>query len=296
VYSIALSVSSCLRAGTDVTVAWIIASEGLGRLDPTDAVALTPGGGRIGQLADGAFDSHLAGVMLPGAGRLMDVELTPTDALIAGLPSGARARIAVVAAGALPGELWGMLLSRTPLVIEATLDGALITDLSVGPAAPDVLPGSVVEGGRLVSALVPVRRLAISGDGPIAQALEQHARLLGWQVAAAVDTDTAIGVLVGLSFLDAAVIIGHDVESSSRALAAALEGGAGYIGALGSARMQQLRSDWLAYRGVTDQARVHGPAGLDIRARTPAEVALSVLAEAVSMLNGVDDGAAQVGA
>jgi len=42
----------------------------------------------------------------------------------------------------------------------------------------------------------------------------------------------------------------------------------------------------LAYRGITDLDRVHGPAGLDIGAGTPAEIALSVLAEAVAVRAG----------
>ena len=48
----------------------------------------------------------------------------------------------------------------------------------------------------------------------------------------------------------------------------------------GSRRTQQARADWLAYRGVTDLDRVHGPAGLDIGATTPPEIAVSILAEA----------------
>ena len=64
-----------------------------------------------------------------------------------------------------------------------------------------------------------------------------------------------------------------------------ITGGAGYIGALGSMRMQQNRADWLAYRDVTDLSRVRGPAGLDIGARTPAEIAVSVLAQAISELS-----------
>ena len=59
-------------------------------------------------------------------------------------------------------------------------------------------------------------------------------------------------------------------------------GGAGYIGALGSMRMQQNRADWLAYRGITNLSRVHGPAGIDINAHTPAEVAVSIAAQIVA--------------
>jgi xanthine dehydrogenase accessory factor len=50
--------------------------------------------------------------------------------------------------------------------------------------------------------------------------------------------------------------------------------------------MQQARADWLAYRDITDLSRVHGPAGIDIGADTPAEIALSVLAEAVAVRSG----------
>ncbi len=62
----------------------------------------------------------------------------------------------------------------------------------------------------------------------------------------------------------------------------------GYIGALGSRRTQQARADWLAYRDVTDLDRICGPAGLDIGANTPAEIALSVLAEALAAQSGRD--------
>jgi len=82
--------------------------------------------------------------------------------------------------------------------------------------------------------------------------------------------------------------MGHDVESSSRALASALESRAGYIGALGSMKMQESRADWLAFREITDLSRVHGPAGINIGAKTPGEIALSVLAEAVAVLKGVE--------
>ena len=79
------------------------------------------------------------------------------------------------------------------------------------------------------------------------------------------------------------VIASHDDDVAGPALAAALDSEVGYIGALGARRIQQARADWLAYRDITDLARIHGPAGLDIGADTPAEIALSVLAEAVAV-------------
>lgn len=296
-YSVALSVASCLRAGTDVHVAWIVAADGLPELDPTDAVALTPGGGRMGGLADGALDSHLGSLAASETGRIVAVELSDTDALIAGLPAGGRADLAVVPAAQLPEELWGLLLERRRLALVATLDDRRVTDVTLhtldapgdDPVVRELLEAgtatNVLTDDRLITVLAPVPRLAVSGGGPNAEALEQAARLLGWQVSRTTDPDTAIGLMVGLSPIDAAVVMGHDVESSSRVLGAALESGAGYIGALGGLKMQQQRTDWLAYRGVTDVSRVHGPAGFDISARTPAEIALSVLAEAVAVLN-----------
>jgi xanthine dehydrogenase accessory factor len=51
-------------------------------------------------------------------------------------------------------------------------------------------------------------------------------------------------------------------------------------------KMQESRKDWLAYRDITDLHRVNGPAGLDIGASSPQEIALSIFAEIVSFKSG----------
>jgi xanthine dehydrogenase accessory factor len=96
----------------------------------------------------------------------------------------------------------------------------------------------------------------------------------------------ATGVVAGLAGMDKLVVLSHDDELAGPVLAAALAGPVGYIGALGSRRTQQARADWLAYRGITDLARVHGPAGLDIGSSTPAEIAVSIIAQAVAVASG----------
>lgn len=58
-YAIALSVAACIRARTHVDVAWIIDTHHIDVRDRTDAVAITPGGGRIGSLLSGVLDGQL---------------------------------------------------------------------------------------------------------------------------------------------------------------------------------------------------------------------------------------------
>jgi len=298
-YSVAISVVSCLRANTRVNVVWVVDSGKIPGLDPTEGVALTPGGGRMGTLANGAFDGQLVELASATSGRIVELQVGDVEALISNLPKGSRATLAVMPAEQMPEHLWQALLDRQRVCLDARLDGARITDLAVyhdgAMDGADDRATALLQGGstasdvnehRLLTALVPVTRVAIGGGGPNAEAIEAAARMLGWQVQRAANPETATGLMLGLSPIDAAVVMGHDVEASSTILAAALEGGAGYIGALGSMRMQQNRADWLAYRGVTDLTRVHGPAGIDINARTPAEVAVSVVAEIVAVLNG----------
>ena len=88
-----------------------------------------------------------------------------------------------------------------------------------------------------------------------------------------------------LSAVDGFIVMGHDVESSGRALQAAIGSKAGYIGSVGSKAMQELREEWLAYRGVAWSHRVHGPAGLPIGASNPGEIAISIVAEAMASLH-----------
>jgi xanthine dehydrogenase accessory factor len=80
---------------------------------------------------------------------------------------------------------------------------------------------------------------------------------------------------------DAVLVFTHDPKFDEPALIAALSGGAGYVGALGSRRTHASRIERLRAAGVADAEldRIHAPCGLDIGARTPAETAISVLAE-----------------
>jgi xanthine dehydrogenase accessory factor len=87
---------------------------------------------------------------------------------------------------------------------------------------------------------------------------------------------------------DSILVFTHDPKFDEPALVAALAGGAGYIGALGSRRTHEKRLARLRERGVAeaDLARIHSPVGLDIGARTPAETAVSILAEMIATRTG----------
>lgn len=86
---------------------------------------------------------------------------------------------------------------------------------------------------------------------------------------------------------DVVLAFTHDSKFDEPALIAALASGAGYVGALGSRRTQRDRAKRLRESGVCEQDvdRIAAPCGLDIGARTPAETAVSILAEVIAMQN-----------
>lgn len=87
---------------------------------------------------------------------------------------------------------------------------------------------------------------------------------------------------------DVVLVFTHDPKFDEPALRAALAGGAGYVGALGSRRTQRRRVERLREAGLDDAAidRIHAPCGLDLGARTPSETAVSILAEVIAVRTG----------
>jgi xanthine dehydrogenase accessory factor len=274
----------------------VVGADGIPIEDWSDAVVFTPGGGRIGSLAGGILDARLAD--LAGrwsAGRVVDIEIDEVEALIAGLPAGGSARCVIVPADALPEGTIELALTRRPFTLTSWIEGDEIVEMTLqteapGPrdgGAPGVAtetPGSTAMDGGLVTRFEAVPQLVIVGDSPVADSLGGLARAVGWRAHPLVDAASASGVIATLSPIDLVVVTGHDLELTGSALKAALESDVGYIGSLGARKMQENRADWLAYRGVTDLSRVHGPAGLDIGAETPAEIAVSIVAEAIAEL------------
>lgn len=276
-YDVALSVLACLRAGTDIHIAWIASDQ---RPDGSETLALTPGGGQIGSLMDGILNETITHAIasMGDAGRIADVSLGPAEALISGLPEGSELEIAIVPGAAVATDVWESLANREPVTIVFRRDGEKITHAE--RAADGTAPET--SDTVLICRYQPEPRMLIVGAGPITDALEEGFELAGWRSTVVSAPGEASGIATTLSRIDGVVVMGHDVEISGRALQAAIESNAGYIGSLGSRRMQELRQEWLAYRGVDWDQRIRGPAGLPIGASTPGEIAISIVAEAIA--------------
>jgi xanthine dehydrogenase accessory factor len=133
-----------------------------------------------------------------------------------------------------------------------------------------------LSGGALdIDPQVPAVRIVVAGDTPIAQALEAVARAAGYDVVrgAAGEVEPRAG--------DAAVIVASHGDDEELPLLKAIEAGVGYVGLVAS----PVRGASVREALDVPEARrawVHTPAGLDIGARAPGEVAIAILAELVA--------------
>jgi xanthine dehydrogenase accessory factor len=153
-----------------------------------------------------------------------------------------------------------------------------------------------VEAGDVVlvvDAKVPTTRLVVVGRGDLALAIEHQAALLGWEASAIDDGPGAAALIKGLGPADAVIVLSHDAAVDTPALAAGVASEVGYLGALGSRHTQAGRRERLLAEGRSAEEldRIHGPAGLDIGARTPGEIALAIGAEILALRSGRAGGA-----
>ncbi|UAJ08845.1 XdhC family protein [Glacieibacterium megasporae] len=193
-------------------------------------------------------------------------------------------------------------------LIEARAAGTAVT------LATDLASGTTVEIERagesaadtFAYAYAPPLRLAVIGAVHIAQTLVPIARLLGY-APLVIDPRGLFakdarfdGITLDDGWPDealtrwrpnaasAVVALSHDPKLDDVALAAALRSEAFYIAALGSRKNHASRLERLAAQGFGEAtlARVRGPAGLDIGAANPAEIALSIAAQMTAAWRG----------
>ena len=162
-------------------------------------------------------------------------------------------------------------------------------------------------GGKLFAQVHnPPPRLLLVGAVHISQALAPMAAMTGYGVSV-IDPRRAFATDERFPGIDmrgdwpdeamaelkpdrrtAVVTLTHDPKLDDPALQAALRSPAFYIGALGSRKTHAARLERLAAAGFTPEqtARVHGPVGLSIGALSPAEIAISVMAQITAVRRG----------
>ncbi|WP_255621829.1 XdhC family protein [Pseudonocardia sp. DSM 110487] len=142
-------------------------------------------------------------------------------------------------------------------------------------------------GELLVDIWVPVPSVLVAGAGAIGEALIAQAGLLGWAARAETDLDAVHSAVAAFTDADVLVLLDH-APAFDVVLVDALRRGRGFVGALGSRRTQAARRGRLLAAGLTEAelARLHGPVGLDLGARTPAETAVSIVAQVVAARSG----------
>lgn len=300
-------------------VARVVAAEGVGSRTAGEVALVAGGAVAEGGLLGGAADAEVleaAAVLEADAGtanRVVAVTIGDGAAGAAGLTCGGRVEVLVQRLADLPDVLYEALRSRRPValasradapgVLAVTAEGAggtlgdpeadarataAAAPLLTAPAAP---PQRLADGpgALVVEGWSPTPRLVVVGPSGLADALAAQAALVGWETLIVADADEGAEAAEALGPGDGLVVLDHDLSTTTGPLAAALRRGVGYVGALGSRRTQARRRAALldldpSLEDVLD--RLHGPAGLDLGAGTPAEIALAIVAEALAARRG----------
>ncbi len=298
--------------------------------DP-EAVGLVSGGCLEGDLAE-----HARSVRESGHSRLITYDLRRDDEAIWGLGIGCGGRITVMLERATAADGFGGLAeiadhwhAGRPCWLAKRVDESAATgadryavaaageSLPAAFGAPDLARADAERATRLADdvLLVPVKPppcLLLCGGGPDAVPLARFAAASGWRVTAtdhrpaharpenfgadvAVVCSPVADIVAGIADwqIDAVVVMSHHLENDAAYLGALVATRARYIGVLGP---RARRDEVMARAGVADDARLHGPAGLDIGADLPESIALAILAQAHAVLAGRSGGAIAAGA
>lgn len=262
-----------------------------------------------GGCVEGAVVLEAADVLQTGQAKVLTYGVSDADAFAVGLACGGTIRVLVqkVEGEAILTAVLAAQAAGRPIAVVTDL-----TDFQDALAGPDDAAvaarlrsdQSGVEDGRFIAVHNPRLRLIIVGAVHIAQALLPMARLCGYDPVL-IDPRGAFGAASrfpgeaivpdwpdeALAALQpdartAVVTLTHDAKLDDPALTIALRSPAFYVGCLGSRRTHAKRLERLTAAGFTDAelTRLHAPVGLNIGARNPAEIALSVMAQVTAAL------------
>jgi len=278
---------------------------------PGALFAVAPDGRTAGAVSGGCVEDALVREVLRGGfdrgtPRLWRAGVTDEEAGRIGLPCGGRLTLVVERLGST--AALRALLERVGRGERVARRVCLETgEASLHPAQP-AQPEVAFDGRNLVRVFGPAWRVLILGAGALGLRLAELAASLEFAVTVWDPRPEYIPETGEFAFLhdppedvmgrfgpdarSAVVGVLHAAAMEDVPLAAALRSPAFYVGALGSRRTQAARRQRLAALGVGPQAlgRLDGPAGLDIGARTTAEIALSMAAGLVQARNVVRAG------
>lgn len=136
----------------------------------------------------------------------------------------------------------------------------------------------------LIEPVLPAPRLAVVGSTPVASTLSALAQVIGYRVKA-VETAQELGGLLDNAIAAPYVVVATMGVDDEASLMAAFAANVPYVALVASPKRSATVCETLAASGVpaADVTRLKAPAGLDIGARTPEEIALSILAEIVNV-------------
>jgi len=300
--------------GEQVAVATVIATRRSSPRPIGSKLVVSESGELAGSVSGGCVENDVVlaaqEVLAGGPPRLLTYGITDEMAFGIGLPCGGEIDVFVE-------EFARSALSQGDVrlvVVAGEGVGEELHDPELLEAARRRGVSHVLElGGRTVLADVhaPPTRLFVYGATDTAEALCRMAKLLGWTAVVA-DARASFATPERIPSADelllewpdealtqvqpdlgtAVVVLTHDDKFDLPLIRGALASEAFYVGWIGSRRNQERRRGLLREEGIADEelGRISGPSGLDIGADTPAETAVSILAEIIAARSGREGG------
>jgi xanthine dehydrogenase accessory factor len=305
------------RSGSRAVLATVVQTWGSAPRPVGSMLAVSGAGELAGSVSGGCVEGAVVAASFEaletGESRILTFGVSDDDAFAVGLACGGTIRILVqpVGPGGLPEDLLAAICdaraARRPLALVIATD-----TWSRRLAGPDAFAerfradrsGFEEDDTTFVAIFNPPLRLVVVGAVHVAQPLMQMARLAGYD-ATLVDPRDAFGSAArfpgerivndwpdealrahGLDARTAVVTLTHDPKLDDPAILEALGSEVFYLGCLGSPRTHGKRLERLRAAGLAEaqMARIHAPVGLDIGARTPAEIAVAILAQLTQVL------------
>lgn len=275
---------------------------------PAGSMALIRNDGAVaGSVSGGCIEQDLierVRAALPPSPQVLRYGATAEENQRIGLPCGGRLELVLEPA---PDAALVDALCRA---LEASAPIARRLDLSTGASVlftPGETDSFAWDGSTLISVLRPRLRLLLVGAVHTARHLAEVARALDYAVLVCDPREEyrATWNVPGTVLLDgmpddavlalrpdartAIVALTHDPKLDDMALLEALRSDAFYVGALGSRRNNAKRRERLALFDLAPEqvARLRGPVGVPIGSRTPAEIAVAILADLIAARNGI---------